>query len=117
MLCFKVRAINGRLFYSNSFHSNRDPGNKQLFLDIMDKYKIIGHLSGGAHGVVFKAVSRTSRQDQETSNSHLFAIKRIHIREKKEIPRRILREIKCLKLLSGQESIVSLLEVIVGGNS
>jgi len=123
MLCFKVRAITLSYKWTTvlSCHSDRDVRNKQLFWKRMDKYKIIGHLSGGAHGVVLKAVSRRSRQDQETSNSHLFAIKRIpfqtHIRVKKKIPRPILREIKCLKLLSGQESIVSLLEVIVGGNS
>lgn len=90
----------------------------------MDKYKIVGHVSSGAHGLILKAIlkrqegrdSRHVLSNQEHQRNKMMAIKRMHIRGE-QIPLPVVREIKCLQLLSGEEGIIFLEEVFVHGNS
>ena len=68
----------------------------------MEKYKIVGNISAGAHGIVLEAIrSPTFNSDlissREKGEKH-FAIKRIFIR-KQNIPLSVIREIKSLQLL------------------
>lgn len=69
----------------------------------MDKYKIIGNISAGAHGTVLKAIQSPNYGPDLRSagdrNEKLFAIKRIFIR-KKALSISVIREIKSLQLLN-----------------
>uniref|UniRef100_T1KYV4 Cyclin-dependent kinase 20 n=1 Tax=Tetranychus urticae TaxID=32264 RepID=T1KYV4_TETUR len=69
----------------------------------MDKYKIIGNVSAGAHGIVLKAIRSpnygTDLRSTEDRDEKLFAIKRIFIR-KKSFSISVIREIKSLQLLN-----------------
>lgn len=87
----------------------------------MENYKIIGHVSSGAHGLILKAIhkrrdSSTHQASSRDPRSNLFAIKRMHVRGE-QIQKQVIREIKCLQLLTGEDGIVNLNEVFVHGNS
>lgn len=80
----------------------------------MERYKITGHLSAGAHGVVFKAIDRKS---STRDLSEMLAIKRMFIKGRHKMPLSVVREIKSLQLLDGHPYIVSLKDVFVLGSS
>lgn len=81
----------------------------------MDKYKITGHLSAGAHGVVFKAIYRKPKCSNESDQ--VFAIKRMFIKNRHKMPMSVVREIKSLQLLAGHPFVVTLKDVFVLGSS
>ena len=81
----------------------------------MDKYKITGHLSAGAHGVVFKAVYRKPKSSKESDQT--FAIKRMFIKNRQKMPMSVVREIKSLQLLAGHPFVVDLMDIFVLGSS
>ena len=81
----------------------------------MEKYKIIGNISAGAHGIVLKAVASDSLSntgnvsdsaDLQQPSARYFAIKRIFIK-KQHFSLSLVREIKSLQLL-GDHPHVSL---------
>ncbi|XP_015791050.1 cyclin-dependent kinase 20-like [Tetranychus urticae] len=86
----------------------------------MDKYKIIGNISAGAHGIVLKAIRSsnhgTDLRSTEDRDEKLFAIKRIFIR-KKSLSISVIREIKSLQLLNKHMNVTPLLDVFVQGSS
>ncbi|XP_074594085.1 cyclin-dependent kinase 20-like [Brevipalpus obovatus] len=89
-------------------------------MNIMEKYKIIGNISAGAHGIVLEAIrSPTFNSELISSREKLeknFAIKRIFIR-KQNIPLSVIREIKSLQLLDNHSHIIILLDIFVQGSS
>lgn len=79
----------------------------------MEKYKILDHLTSGAHGVVLEAVLRRKKSVTESSDKRKdrLAIKRILLRNPRSLPVAVTREIESLQLLKGQTFIVQLLDV------
>lgn len=71
----------------------------------MDRFKIRGQVSSGAHGVIYKAVRRGHLEGagRVTADNYL-AIKRIFVKGKK-LPVSLVREIKSLQLLTGHVNV------------
>lgn len=78
----------------------------------MDKYKIRGKISAGAHGLILKAVERYPMG----GGKKYFAIKRIFIKNQK-FPLNIIRETKSLQLLNGRHHVIDLLDIVVHNSS
>lgn len=82
----------------------------------MDKYKIIGNISAGAHGIVLKAIRSsnhgTDLRSTEDRDEKLFAIKRIFIR-KKSLSISVIREIKSLQLLNKHMNVSFITKIAV----
>lgn len=77
---------------------------------VMEQYKIIGHISAGAHGVILKAIrvksAKNKRLSYSNSNDKVLAVKRVFIRaNQKEISLSLIREIKSLQLLDGRNYV------------
>jgi hypothetical protein len=71
----------------------------------MNRYKVLGHISAGAHGVILKGTyANAIDKSSDISEKYLLAIKRIFIRNK-TIPLSIVREIKCLQYLRSHENV------------
>lgn len=85
--------------------------NKSSLVDLQghfsNLYRIRGHLSAGAHGIILLAVSRSSDRSSQ-SPSEQFAIKRILIRGR-TIPVSVLREIKVLQYLHPHPNVRKLI--------
>ena len=75
---------------------------------IMDRYRILGHMNAGAHGLILKAtyanVADRSTSTANIADKYLLAIKRILIKNK-TIPLTIVREIKCLQFLRSHDNV------------
>ncbi|KAI1294606.1 Cyclin-dependent kinase 20 [Halotydeus destructor] len=79
----------------------------------MERYKCLGHINAGAHGVILKAIKLTNGV---CNYDDFFAIKRLYVRsQEKEIPLNLVREIKSLQLLNGEHYIIPLLDVFSSG--
>jgi len=76
----------------------------------MNRYKIVGNLSAGAHGNVFKAVRLLSYNAQllssQVKDGKYFAIKRVFFKKLNSILS-ILREIKSLQYLDNHPNVSS----------
>lgn len=74
--------------------------------DTMDRFKIRGQVSSGAHGVIYKAVRKgqVNYPSTEVAPDQFLAIKRIFVRGN-NLPLQVLREIKSLQLLSGHANV------------
>ena len=100
------------LFRKNYYTHFYDNNSSVNFIKVqikfnMERYKIISHISAGAHGVILKAknVSASGRSNSD-DRDHLVAIKRIFIRgHHKHIPLNLIREIKSLQLLNGENYV------------
>ncbi|CAG2107990.1 unnamed protein product [Medioppia subpectinata] len=85
----------------------------------MDRYRIMSHMSAGAHGVILKGTYASvadKTADEDIPDKYLLAIKRIFIRNK-TIPLSIVREIKCLQFLRSDDNIILLEDVFAFGSS
>lgn len=79
----------------------------------MERYKILGHISAGAHGVILKSTyakgdQSAGRYGKNSKNDKIgdqLAVKRIFIRKSKDIPLSLVREIKSLQLLNGENFV------------
>ena len=84
---------------------------------VMENYKILDHLTSGAHGLILEAVSRRDRTiNNSHSDSRRLAIKRILI-QSSDLPLSVAREIECLRMLKDQQFIVQLLDVCKSANT
>lgn len=72
----------------------------------MDRFKIRGQVSSGAHGVIYKAVRKghLDRAGGKVTPDNFLAIKRIFVKGKK-LPVSLVREIKSLQLLTGHVNV------------
>lgn len=66
-------------------------------------YRLLGHISAGAHGHVVRAANSDSKENDAQS---LLAIKRIFIRPHTNSLLCVLREIKCLQLLQPHNNVI-----------
>jgi len=80
----------------------------------MDRYKVLSHISAGAHGVILKGTyANAIDKSNDVSQNYLLAIKRIFIRNK-NIPLSIVREIKCLQFLRSHDNVrMSLILILI----
>ena len=75
----------------------------------MEKYKFLGRIGEGAHGVVFKA--------KLIETGEVVALKKVSLRRIEEgIPNTALREIKALQEIEEHENIVTLRDVFPHGS-
>lgn len=64
----------------------------------------MGHISAGAHGVILKAMRNGSSPLNE--QERFLAIKRLFIKNRdKNLPLALVREIKSLQLLNGENNV------------
>lgn len=74
----------------------------------MNRYKVVGHLNAGAHGVILKAIHSQQNNHHQNDKNYL-AIKKIFIKsQNKKIPLTIIREIKCLQFLRSHQHVSEL---------
>ena len=66
-------------------------------------YRLLGHISAGAHGHVIRAVHCDNNENDIQS---LLAIKRIFVRQNTNSLLCVLREIKCLQLLQPHHNVI-----------
>ncbi len=75
----------------------------------MEKYKILGRIGEGAHGIVFKA--------KLIETGEVFALKKVNLRRIEDgIPNTAVREIKALQEIEEHENIVTLHDVFTHGS-
>ncbi|RWS26343.1 cyclin-dependent kinase 20-like protein [Leptotrombidium deliense] len=85
----------------------------------MDKYRIIGNISSGAHGIILKGTYNWNMNNKSAAEKQncLIAIKRVFIKKRRDLPISLVREIKSLQLLSNHINIIPLLDVFAHGSS
>ena len=82
----------------------------------MDKYKIVGQLSCGAHGLVLQAERQQSKSTDRKDQQEKLAVKRILIPSSDRMPEEVVREIRSLRILRDQPFIVQLLDLCISNS-